>query len=454
MRQISFWKCWVLCCIPMSIVSIVRLASITTNPNSSSSFNVGSLNTATDVVVLGDFPLILHGKNYPISSRDASPFSLKDKWKVKLRDDETYTGYRYVQNLIWNVPKKVSWSANENLYKSWKVLPVPPLNHTVKNSERNYVAKMFQYAIIRDPLERLYSGYYNKCIKSPSYEDHCIFFPPTSRGKKSPTLLQFLYRNYRTNNFRDMLSNDHYRPISLMFPNLDQMDHVFHMDSPNFNRGMSSFWKRLGANHSEVDRHFPTNVNRKLNSYHSGITSSTIQQHYPNCTTLQLAMIISKWDYEGPFSQPYFPTPVWALQKLQECQSQGITLPPPPTPREQKEQLKLHQPYQAKTRRKPRDKKATREQRIRVKIKDKEALGEQYDKKIKKTLQLEISETTTETTKGMGHGQDENEDIRAISIQNKNDLKYEHIPPQNTAQRNDPNGLLFFISLFEVWHLY
>jgi hypothetical protein len=334
MQLVSVWNCWVLCCIPMSIVSIVRLAALINNAkiSLSSSFYPTSL-----INIIDDFPSIqttntIPGKNDSVRS-SLSPFLYNNNnnnnnnsqsgnsWQSNmLRDDDTFTGYRYVQNLVWNVPKKVSWSANRDLYQLWSVLPLPP-NHTI---EWEHIVPTLQYAIIRDPLERLYSGYYNKCIKSPYYEDHCTMFPPKYREQHPPTFLQFLSRNYQTDRFRTMLRNPHYRPISLMYPNLKEMDYVLDMDSPNFNHNMSTLWKRFGANHSEVDKQFPTTVQRKLSSYHSGTTSLTIEKQFQNCTTLQLAMMVAIGDYQGPFVNTYFPTPDWVLHKLQKCKDQGI----------------------------------------------------------------------------------------------------------------------------------
>lgn len=263
----------------------------------------------------------------PSTTQNASHSSSPSSWNETLRADETFTGYRYVRNLDWRVPFKVSWSANRDLFESWKVLPLPP-NGT---AEEKRVIDRLQYAVVRDPLERLYSGYYNKCIQSPDYEDHCTGFSVQQRKTNPPTLLKFLQRNYRRNTFRSMISNPHYTPISYTIPDLYQMDVVFDTTKSDFNRDMASFWKRLGANHTQVDRRFPVAKNRTLNKYHSGTSSETIRQHFEDCQTLLLAMRATRGDYQGRYAESYLPTPTWALDKLRVCRKQGVKLEPPPS---------------------------------------------------------------------------------------------------------------------------
>ena len=99
-------------------------------------------------------------RNVSTSTSSPSPPSLP-LWTDKLRPSENFTGYRYIQDLKVNAPFKVSSSVNIHLYKSWIQLPLAS-----NSTQQHTVHTNFSFAVIRDPLERLYSGYYNKCIKS------------------------------------------------------------------------------------------------------------------------------------------------------------------------------------------------------------------------------------------------------------------------------------------------
>lgn len=251
-----------------------------------------------------------------IGSTTSSPLPL---WKDKLRASEDFTGFRYVEELGRNVPLKVSSSSNNNMHKSWIGLPLP----TNSTPEAAFVTKTFRYAVIRDPLERLYSGYYNKCIKSPDYENLCTGWNQTMRKANPPTFSEFLERNSRTN-FRIMHQNGHYKPITKMFPDLDRMDHVFRMGDTNYNGDVAHMWKRLGANHTMVEHIFPVDKPRPRRTYESRTTLDTIQQHFQDCMTLHLGVRACKADYQGKFAERFFPTPQWVLAKLKEC---GISEP-------------------------------------------------------------------------------------------------------------------------------
>jgi hypothetical protein len=117
---------------------------------------------------------------------------------LPIRTSHNYTSFRYVVNLKRCVPMKVSWSANRDLYeKHWKGLPVASAGG---GNRDDLVVPAFNYTVIRDPLERLYSGYWNKCLHSPKHEQNCVGFPgvadPTVRTP--PTLREFLEKNAGT----------------------------------------------------------------------------------------------------------------------------------------------------------------------------------------------------------------------------------------------------------------
>ncbi|KAG7337439.1 sulfotransferase family protein [Nitzschia inconspicua] len=346
MTSLPKWKMVVVASVILAVMNTVRMLPRMQNFNNNSSVLYDSMSVMPSLIDAAASSSVERKRmRRPIRNRivtqtqavpNQSVVLFSSSWNETLRRNETFTGYRYVRDLIWKVPQKVSWSANRDLFRSWSMLPLPPNDTTTTNStattaQTDLIIDTLQYAVIRDPLERLYSGYYNKCIKSPDYEDHCTGFSPKQRKAYPPSFLSFLMRNYRMNRFKKMLQNPHYKAITHLIPNLDRMDHVFHMGSPTFNEEMSSFWKRLGANHTEVERQFPTEAQRKLNSYHSGTTSTTIQQHFEDCQTFQLAMIVTRGDYQGKYAQLYFPIPQWAKDKLQHCQEQGVVLPPPPT---------------------------------------------------------------------------------------------------------------------------
>lgn len=294
---------------------------------------------------------------------------------LPIRTSQSYTGYRYVINLTRCVPLKVSWSANRDLYeKFWIHLPIATnnydtmtstighhnstdgmdggtdgINNNNNNDNRNIVLQSFNYTIIRDPLERLYSGYWNKCLHSPKHEQHCVGFPAVSEEMDNPpTLKEFLQRNYgggRRHNrrpFEALHKNPHFKPMSLVCHPITMYQHVFNMGDPQFNTNMSILWKRLGVQPNVVEKYFPstsdTNTTmgqRKLSWYHSGSSLYGVEEQYQDCTTLRLAMEAVKYDYEGPYNQ-FFPKPVWAIRRLDECDNEepkeqiiGISPPPP-----------------------------------------------------------------------------------------------------------------------------
>jgi hypothetical protein len=290
------------------VISVLHLSAITRT--------FGHLGNSTSLLVLNNgntSTSVLQSSSTSASAPETLPL-----WKDKLRSSEAFTGFRYVTHLQKNVPMKVGWSSNKNMYDSWIKLPLPANN----NTEAALVKIFFRFSVIRDPLERLYSGYYNKCIMSPDYENHCIGWSPRMRKAKPPTLLQFLQRNYRTG-FLVMHRNPHYKPITQLFPDLDKMDHVFHMGDANFNRDIAHMWKRLGGNHTKVDRIFPVHTPRKRFEYESRTTHETIQQHFADCETLHLGLLATQGDYHGKFAARYFPTPQWALDKLNKCGDEG-----------------------------------------------------------------------------------------------------------------------------------
>jgi hypothetical protein len=269
---------------------------------------------------------------------------------VYIRNTTHYTGYRYVNKLIKCVPNKVSSSANREIYDQWKQLPV--LSNSASSETRR-----FSYAVIRDPLGRLYSGYWNKCLHSSSKEDHCVHFtkkrPKGSNSSSTnplppPTFLQFLQRNYLKDKFHKLHQNSHYQPIVKLCRHqnienttrlqqhpqqqqqqqhelLSTYDHVFDMASPDYNNDMNDFWKRVGAPHQIVDAFFPTTERRKLSWYHSGSVDATkVMNSYTQnntnteaCQTLQLAMIATSDDYN--YASHYFPKPQWATSILNDC---------------------------------------------------------------------------------------------------------------------------------------
>jgi hypothetical protein len=272
---------------------------------------------------------------------------------MHIRNTTHYTGYRYVNKLVKCVPNKVSSSANREIYDQWKQLPV---SNSASSETR------FSYAVIRDPLGRLYSGYWNKCLHSSSEEDHCVHFKKqrqtSSNGNSSsssstnpppPTFLQFLQRNYLKDKFHKLHQNSHYQPIVKLCRHqniknttlqqspqpqqqqqqqqhelLSTYDHVFDMSSPDYNDDMNDFWKRVGAPHKIVDAFFPTTERRKLSWYHSGSFDATNVMHSytqnntdTSCQTLQLAMLATSDDYN--YASQYFPKPQWAASILNGC---------------------------------------------------------------------------------------------------------------------------------------
>lgn len=281
------------------------------------------------LLVVATFIALLRCLLIPTSELNGSTVAfdgINDVWKDKLRASEEFTGFRYVKNLTRNVPYKVSWSSNVEMYRSWIQLPLPNSTNGANPSEVALVSESLSYAIIRDPLERLYSGFYNKCHKPSEIEDHCTGYTPTQRKANPPTFIEFLRSNFRRDGFRVMHENAHYKPITKAFPNLGGMDHVFNMASADYNRDISHMWKRLGANHSVVDKVFPTQTPRKKQFYHSGTTLENIQERFAECETLHLGMIACNDDYEGPFAKQYFPIPSWVSRKLQECGNEGKPL--------------------------------------------------------------------------------------------------------------------------------
>ena len=258
-------------------------------------------------------------------------------WK-KIRNSTQYTGYRYVNKLIKCVPNKVSSSANRDIYAEWKKLPVANTTTTTTTT--------FSYAVIRDPLSRLFSGYWNKCLHSGQDESHCIHFSTAHERSKTqqppPTFLQFLQYNYIQDNFRKMHRNSHYKPIVKLCRHIQKnnknqddpkqtklslssssYDYVFDMADAQFNIDMNDFWKRLGAPHKMVNSFFPTTRKRKLSWYHSGsIQTDTVKNFYLTnntdiCQTLQLAIMATSTDYD--VAPQYFPKPQWALDAIKDC---------------------------------------------------------------------------------------------------------------------------------------
>lgn len=199
------------------------------------------------------------------------------------------------------VPLKVGSSVSNLMHDHWQALPNE--NKTFPNGK--------QYAIVRDPLERLWSGYWNKCLHQIKREKtQCPNFP--GARLYPPSFEEWLTKC--TANSTEFMRNDHFKAMSKAC-DLDSYQHVFYLSSPTFNQQIAALWQSYGLSKDLTERWFPTTKPRALKDYHAGAANAT-HAHYTN-VTLRLALKLLKDDYQGNYSK-YFPLPNWAQTMLSE----------------------------------------------------------------------------------------------------------------------------------------
>lgn len=211
----------------------------------------------------------------------------------------SFSGYKHVNSLKRCQIRKVASSASSKLHVAFEKLPNPP------NSDYTMSKDSFSFALVRDPLARLYSGYWNKCLNQIEREPtQC---PNFRHARQNPPLFSEWLKAQYQDNFRAMHQNEHFKPMSKVC-NLTEYDIVLHLESPTINSNLSKLWKALGLPHGVVDEAYPPLGTKRTEFYYSN-ASYGIQQYY-NCSTLKLALPMLQEDYEGPYKQ-YFPFPLW-----------------------------------------------------------------------------------------------------------------------------------------------
>ena len=216
-------------------------------------------------------------------------------------------------NVDFCVPHKVASSSTIFVFRAWK--KVTNATTTTTNGNDKTKAKTFRYSIIRDPLERLYSGYWNKCLHQPIKEKtQCPNFPRARRNP--PTFEQWLQSCNTPQGKLHFHNNVHFRAMSKQC-NLQEYDKVYHLSSPTFNQDMNTMWKQLGAPQDVVKNAFPVEKPRTLSWYHSNATATARDQY--NCRSLALALPLLQQDYFGSYKN-YFPFPDWVQPLLEGCQ--------------------------------------------------------------------------------------------------------------------------------------
>jgi hypothetical protein len=221
------------------------------------------------------------------------------------RSEISFTGYKHVKQLNRCHLNKVASSASEKLHNAWNELKLP-------TDEGYLLADSFNFAIIRDPLSRLYSGYWNKCKHQIEREKRqCPNFLQARR--KPPSFLLWLQSQEKDN--KTFHRNLHFRSMSEQCK-IDNNHIVLHLESPNVNMHLSRLWRALGVPHEEVDKQYPPMKGKKDFWYYANAANET--HEYYNCETLDLALPLLRNDYEGPY-QDFFPLPAWAIEMRKKC---------------------------------------------------------------------------------------------------------------------------------------
>jgi hypothetical protein len=228
--------------------------------------------------------------------------------------EEIPPGTSKIQYLDICMIRKVASSATTTLINEWKQMP--HANNGVSLS----------FVIIRDPLERLWSGFYNKCLhqieteggQCPHY-GHLYF-----EDSEIPTLTEWLQKC--VNNKQPYLGNTHFKPMTTICNLKKYHPNVYNLADPNFNRDMNDLWKNgAGVDPEVVDRWFPVTGERKRESYYSNAAAEGIAQHF-DCKSLQLALQLTSKDYHGS-ARDYFPIPKWASQMSKKCREKKEKAP-------------------------------------------------------------------------------------------------------------------------------
>lgn len=201
------------------------------------------------------------------------------------------------------VPYKVASAATKELYEIWKN----------QQGTEPYTGNKIKYTIIRDPLERLWSGFWNKCLHQIEREHiQCPNYPHARQ--QPPTLEEWLRKALTTDGFEKYEFNKHFIAMSKYCNLNDYGTHIYHLSSPTFNKDMSQLWKSTGVASDVVENYFPESKPRTMQDYHAN-AAETAKENF-SCEALHLALELLEPDYQY---EQYFPMPIWATEKLQEC---------------------------------------------------------------------------------------------------------------------------------------
>ena len=222
----------------------------------------------------------------------------------------TSRGKSKIKKLDFCMLRKVASSASTGLLKEWETMPKDENGGT------------FQMVIIRDPLERLWSGFWNKCLNQIEREPGQCPHYKQLYNKEKPPFAEWLRKS--ADRPGPFFANPHFKPMSSICP-INRYPNVYRFSDPDFNKKMNEVWKNtMGVNGELVDRWFPVESERKREFYHSNAADG-IESHF-DCITLRLALKLTARDYHGQ-SKAYFPLPKWARDMSIKCEAEKKGLP-------------------------------------------------------------------------------------------------------------------------------
>jgi len=236
-----------------------------------------------------------------------------------------YDGYTRVHHLnVCEIRKGIS-GRSQPLFQEWQTLWHPRTN--IPTDPKAMVDEL-SFAIVRDPLERLYSGYWNLCHNENQQGIHaqrrrqkqrkvCPGFP--NAGAQHPTFREFLRLQYQSN-WEVLDWHPHFRPQSRIC-NLsnNRVDLVLSLASDTIRRDLKTLWQIVGVSPELVQNEL--DGSRGLMAV-PGVSSVGAAF---DCETLQLALPLVNKDYQGPHQQ-FFPFPEWATKLLKQgCEAPMVS---------------------------------------------------------------------------------------------------------------------------------
>mmetsp|Transcript_57743 Transcript_57743/g.161010 ORF Transcript_57743/g.161010 Transcript_57743/m.161010 type:complete len:751 (+) Transcript_57743:65-2317(+) len=171
----------------------------------------------------------------------------------------------------------------------------------------------YKAVFLRDPLERILSGYLSKCLpnKDGTAEDfgeHCLGFEDAVRRGEAPTFHEFLGRLETLDNTRQGLLDAHFRPQSDFCGGLNMSDYDF---VGSFQHDLNPQVKNLlravgaGAELDLADKYFPVSGQQRTaeeNRLTKASSPAVFNQHYSTTADMLRGYHIYRNDYQ------HFPT--------------------------------------------------------------------------------------------------------------------------------------------------